>query len=146
MNARTDDHWQYGTTLHVMAPEVDAGDVFDRRFIEVTETDTAHPLYEKTCGGSVELFESALPASVNDEFEAIRTSQESFDGPRYFYKKTSLTGEKEIPLCELSTDDPVVYNKIRALDFPPFEPAYTEIAENKVYLTLSDREILSEMV
>lgn len=137
MNARDDDYWQYGTTLHVMAEDVDAGDVVDRNFVPITEDDTSRSLYEKTTEASIELFVDALPLLVNREVDAHRTPQSAFDGPRYFYSKDSLDGEKEIPRERLA--DPAaelaVYDRIRALDFPPHEPAYTRLDGRKIHLT-----------
>ncbi|WP_435344297.1 formyltransferase family protein [Haloarchaeobius sp. HRN-SO-5] len=137
LNARADDHWKHGTTLHVMAESVDAGDVVDRRFAEITETDTAWSLYQKVRDESVALFEDALPKLVDREVDELRTPQSEFDGPRYFYRKSSLDGMKEIPLEEVRDGGVEVYDRIRALDFPPHEPAHTRIRGEKVYLTLN---------
>lgn len=142
MNAREDDHWRYGTTLHVMAPRVDAGDVVDRRFVEITETDTARSLYERTREASLELFEANLPNLLDGTVVDMATQQDAYGGERYFYAKDSLDGEKHVGREELAADDPAVYDRIRALDFPPFEPAYTELRGERVYLTCSDYERL----
>nr|WP_253741755.1 hypothetical protein [Halorientalis sp. IM1011] len=40
---------------------LDAGDVIDRKFVPITEEDTARTLYERVRGASVELFEERLP-------------------------------------------------------------------------------------
>jgi len=137
MNAREDDYWQHGTTLHFMAEQVDAGDVVARRFAEITEDDTARSLYEKVRTESVELFEEQLPNIVSGKVHDMRTPQPDFDSPQYFYPKSSLDELKEIPLEELSDEDSEteVYDRIRALDFPPHEPAWTVVAGRKVYLT-----------
>lgn len=142
MNARADDHWRYGTTLHVMAPDVDAGDIVDRRFVDITEMDTARTLYERTCEASLELFESTLPAIVDGSVAELATPQDAYDGERYFYAKDSLDGQKRVDADAVAADDPAVYDRIRALDFPPFEPAYTELQGQRLYLTLSDYERL----
>jgi methionyl-tRNA formyltransferase len=142
MNAREDDYWKHGTTLHFMEEEVDSGDVVDRRFAEITEEDTARSLYEKTRERSVQLFEETLPKIVSGEVHDMRTPQSEFDGPRYFYYKSSLDGEKRIPAEELADpeDELALYDKIRALDFPPFKPAYTEIGGKEIHLTKSSYE------
>lgn len=57
MHARDDNHWKHGTTLHFMAPEVDAVGVVARRFAEISEDDTARTLYDKVCSESISLFE-----------------------------------------------------------------------------------------
>lgn len=142
LNARHDDHWRYGTTIHFMAEEVDAGDIVDRKFVEITETDTAKSLYEKTREKSVELFEETIPKIVSREVHEMRTPQEHFDGEQYFYPKSSLEGEKEIPLEALCEADEETYDKIRALDFPPFKPAYTIIDGEEIHLTLNSYEHL----
>jgi methionyl-tRNA formyltransferase len=141
-NARGDDHWRYGTTMHLMVEQVDAGPIVDRRFVEIRETDTARSLYERTREASVRLFEETLPRIVADEVHATATPQEAFDGERYFYLKADI--EKEIPLGRLAAaaDDEAtalaVYDTVRSLDFPPFEPAYTTVAGERVHLTVDD--------
>lgn len=136
MNAREDDHWTYGTTLHFMAEDVDAGDIVDRRFVDITEDDTARSLYEKTEEASIELFEASLPKIVSGEVHEMRTPQSEFDGERYFYTKKSLDGEKHVAPEELAGETSLaLYDKLRALEFPPHEPAYTELDGRRVYLT-----------
>jgi methionyl-tRNA formyltransferase len=139
MNAREDGHWKQGTTLHFMVEDVDAGPIVDRRLVDITEDDTAWTLYKKTREASVDLFESTLPALVSGEVHDLASPQSEFDGERYFYRKDSLDGLKEIPAAKLGTDDPdeqlALYDRIRALEFPPHEPAYTWFGEEKVHLT-----------
>jgi len=142
MNARDDDHWRYGTTLHVMAPEVDAGDIVARRFVPIEETDTARALYDRVTDASVELFREQLTTMRDEAVHRVATPQSAYNGERYFYTKESLDGEKAIPAERLTADDEAtqlaVYDKIRALDFPPFEPAYTELSDQRVYLTATN--------
>lgn len=142
MNARDDDHWRHGTTLHVMAESVDTGDVIARRFVDVREDDTARSLYDRVRETSVALFEETLPAIVADEVLSMATPQSAFDGPRYFYGKDSLDDLKEIPTEALADPERELelYDRIRALDFPPHEPAWTRLHGEKVYLTLSADE------
>lgn len=139
INARDDDHWKYGTTIHFMAEAVDAGDIVDRKFVEIKESDTARCLYDRTRGASVELFEETLPKIVSGEVHDLRTPQSAYDTERYFYDKSSLDDLKEIPSERLSDNSIELYDLIRALDFPPFQPAYTYIAGNKINLTAKCR-------
>jgi methionyl-tRNA formyltransferase len=142
MNARRDDHWRYGTTLHFMAEEVDAGDIVARNFVPITETDTARDLYCRTRAASVALFAETIDDIVSGRVHEMRTPQSAFPGERYFYTKESLDGTKEIDPAVLATDDPeerlALYDRIRALDFPPHEPAWTRLGDRKVYLTAND--------
>ncbi|MFC4358463.1 formyltransferase family protein [Halobium salinum] len=145
-NARPDDHWQYGTTMHFMVEKVDAGDIVARKFLDIRETDTARTLYDRTETVSVELFEELLPAIVSGAVHGMGTPQDEFDGERYYYSKASLDGEKLIPAAELAAaeDDPEaeleLYDRVRSLDFPPHEPAHTELGGRTVYLTTSGYE------
>lgn len=137
MNAREDDYWQHGTTLHFMAEQVDAGDIVARRFADITEDDTARSLYEKVQAESVQLFEEQLPNVVSGAIHTMRMPQSEFEGPQYFYPKSSLDGLKQIPLEVLLDEEKKTeaYDRIRALDFPPHEPAWTVVNGEKVYLT-----------
>lgn len=139
MNARTDDHWQYGTTLHEMVEEVDAGPIVDRAFVDIYEDDTARTLYDRTRKASLTLFEQWLPEIADRTILENTTSQEEFGGERYFYTKESLNDLFCIDADRLATEDRknalAVYDQIRALEFPPLDPAHTQIADEKVYLT-----------
>lgn len=136
MNARQDNYWKYGTTLHFMSEEVDAGDIVARNFVDIADTDTSKALYKKVEDASVELFFEMLPKIISGEVNEIRKPQKDFEGKSYFYSKTSLEGEKYIPLEDLKEkENKHIFDKIRALDFPPFEPAYTKMEGEKIYLT-----------
>lgn len=139
LNARADDHWRHGTTLHFMTEAVDAGDIVERRIVEITEDDTAETLYERTEDVSVELLEETLPEIISGEVHELRTPQSEYNGPRYHYRSEDIEGEKRIPIEDLR--DPgselAVYDRIRAFDFPPFEPAFTVLNDRKIHLTKS---------
>ncbi|WP_435146697.1 methionyl-tRNA formyltransferase [Halobaculum sp. P14] len=136
MNARKDDYWKHGTTMHFMAEDVDAGDIIDRRFVEIDEDDTARSLYERTREASEALFEDMLPHIVSGDVMEMGTPQSEFGGERYFYTKDSLDDVKQVDPEELGDPDDVeLYDRIRAVDFPPFEPAYTELNGRRIYLT-----------
>ena len=137
LNARDDDHWQHGTTLHFMTEAVDRGDIIDRTFVEITESDTARTLYDRTEDASVSLLESNLDSFVTGELLDMGTPQSAFDGPRYYYTREDIEGEKGIPPERFRDPaaETAVYDRIRAFDFPPFEPAYTTLDGETVYLT-----------
>lgn len=141
MNARTDGHWKHGTTLHVMAEQVDAGDIIDRRFVEIAEGDTARTLYEKVREASVKLFDAHLIEFAEKSVTDGATPQAEFVSKRYFYNKDSLDKIKNISRTELERmDENELYDRVRALDFPPFEPAYIELGNHQIYLTKTGYE------
>jgi methionyl-tRNA formyltransferase len=139
MNARDDNHWEYGTTLHYMNEKLDQGDIIARRFIQIEKNDSALSLYEKVEKESISLFSSLLPKVISGEVENMRTPQTEFDGKRYFYTKDSLQNIKFIPIDRLCNPklQKENYDIIRSLYFPPHKPAYTEIRGAKIYLTPS---------
>jgi methionyl-tRNA formyltransferase len=142
LNARGDDHWRHGTTLHVMTEKVDKGEIIDREFVEITADDTAKSLYNRTEDASVELLKSSLGRFVDGSLLDRTTPQSEFDGPRYFYKREDIEGEKKIPRDELAdpSNETAIYDRIRAFDFPPFEPTHTSINGQKIYLTKNGYE------
>lgn len=144
LNARPDDYWEHGTTLHVMTEDIDAGDIIDRKFVTIAEDDTSWSLYRKVSKKSVELFNELLPRLGTNQLEKLRMSQSKFDGPRYYYEKSSIEGKKQIPFEKVQNADVEVYDRIRAFDFPPHEPAYTRIQGKKVYLTLTGYQDLDD--
>jgi hypothetical protein len=83
------------------------------------------------------LLNENLDYFVSGELAEMGTPQSAFDGPRYYYTNEDIEGEKQISIEQLSdpTSESTVYDRIRAFDFPPFEPAYTTINDKKIYLT-----------
>lgn len=137
LKAREDDHWRYGTTLHFMAPAVDEGDIVDRRFLDIEPTDTARTLYDRVEDLSVELFADHVPNIADGSIISRRTPQSAFDGPVYYHARDSLADLKEISReTFVDPDDPLaLYDRVRALEFPPFTPAYTGVGDRRLYLT-----------
>lgn len=146
LNARKDEHWRHGSTLHFMTETVDSGDIVARHFVEITEDDTAETLYSRTEEAAMALLEETLPAILSGEVWDMRTPQSEFDGPRYHYRREDIVGEKKIPINELRDPEKEleVYDRIRAFDFSPFEPAYTDINDRRIHLTKSRFEQLRE--
>lgn len=142
MNARKDNYWKYGTTFHFMTEKVDAGDIIARKFVDISEEDTARSLYEKTERASIKLFREMVPHIITGNVVEMKTPQDELGEKRYHYKKDSLKSKKEISLNQFCDPDRSVdiYDKIRALDFPPFEPAYTRIGGHKIHLTKNSYE------
>jgi methionyl-tRNA formyltransferase len=127
-----------------MAEAVDAGAIVDRKFVPIAEDDTARTLYERTRDASISLFEEMLPAIVAGDVDGMGTPPETFDGERYFHRQELLADLKELPVDALADPDreTEVYDRIRALDFPPFEPAYVVVNDQRVYLTATSYEAL----
>jgi methionyl-tRNA formyltransferase len=129
-----------------MTEDVDAGEVIDRRFTKISDTDTARSLYEKAEMIGYKLFEDNLPKLISKQIEYQCTPQCEMPGPRYVYDRNSIDQFQFIPIEKIrnKTDELYVYDNIRALDFPPFDPAYTLLNGKKVYLSMTGHSDISE--
>jgi methionyl-tRNA formyltransferase len=137
LNAREDDYWKYGTTLHFMNEEVDKGPIVDRSFVEIKKSDTAKSLYEKVEEKSVDMFKKNLRFIKNKEINKMATPQSEYSGPVYYYTSEELKELKEIPVSWFGDNESEmrIRDRVRAVEFPPFEPAYVKMNGSKVYLT-----------
>ena len=95
-----------GTTLQVMAEEIDAGDVLCQEPVEVRPDDTAETLYRRLEETSFELFRSAWP-TVRD----LEPTPQAGEGS---YHRTS-----ELASLDPTGDDLAVVDRLRARTFPP---------------------------
>ncbi len=116
-----------GTTLHMMVEKVDAGDIIAERQLPVSLYDTAKDLHDRMEDLSIAMLKEEFTSIVNGTFNRRKQV-----GIGHVYK---LDLDKELNLEE---DPYVIYNKIRSLDFPPYDPAYFYHAGKKIYVTLED--------
>jgi methionyl-tRNA formyltransferase len=137
INARNDDDWTYGTTLHWINAGTDTGPIISTACCDINEDDTALSLYNRVEEISARLFDEWINKIIDahkhnrlNEIPRIEQGQ-----GKYYYSKNSL--EKEISIDLLKNQPIKAYDIIRALDFPPFEPAYVVIDGRKVYLRVS---------
>lgn len=122
------------TTLHIMVEKVDAGDIIAERTIPISFLDTAKTLYDKVYRESIQMFKDEFPNILSGKFKTKKQS-----GERHLYLKDL---DKRV---DISGDRLKTYNKIRSLDFPPYEPAYYMEGGKKINITTEDyvRRILS---
>ena len=119
---------QYGTTLHTMTGELDAGKLIDQELFDIDPNETALELYSRTKDYSTALLKRNLEnfAEGNIALEPIDTSSEAVN-PR-----SSLDKFREISAATLLNPQEF-YKAVRALDFPPFEPVFLAINGKKYY-------------
>ena len=116
---------KYFVTIHKIEPEVDSGSIVAETGIEISPDETALSLYKKTIPVAGLLFKSFLLHL--SEKKLLFKRQE---GEGTFYKKNSLD---EIRVLKLSDSEEIISKKIRAVYFPPYEPAYFLINKQKFY-------------
>ena len=123
---------EYFMTIHRIESEVDAGDIVMESSIEISKNETALSLYKKTTTEVKTLFAKFLNRLKENTLE-YKTQK----GAGRFYKKSSL---EELRKLDLSKDNLYLNRAIRALYFPPYEPAYFILNDQKVYCLPDNRE------
>jgi len=114
-----------GVTMHTMTEEFDEGTIVDKKYVPITNEDTGESLYEKTTDAAVKLFKKFVPRFEKNGF----LYAEPITSGRYYNK--ALPNNGEIDWSQLPRD---IYNFIRALYHPPFEPAHTMVDGKKLYV------------
>ncbi len=110
---------EFGTSLHMMVPQVDAGDIlFERRF-EMKEEEWVKNLYERTLDESKLLFSAHWNQILASDYS--KTPQADFQEERSssFHLRNEIDQVKSIDATW-----PIERQKLhfRASFFPPFEP------------------------
>jgi methionyl-tRNA formyltransferase len=119
---------RYGTTLHELAPELDAGRIIAQRDFPIEPFETAKELYERTAVQSYQLAKEWFPRIMRGDSTAgtYPSRNASFLNPR-----DSLADLKYI---SLQTPTRKAFAKAAALDFVPWEPAFVTYGAEKYYL------------
>ncbi|MCM8786985.1 MAG: hypothetical protein NC935_02910 [Candidatus Omnitrophica bacterium] len=121
----------YGVSFHYINEGIDSGDIIDVLRFPIEDNDTAFDLYKKTVKYGFLLFKKIAPLIIEEakkgkRYNAIR---QDLKKGRYF-SRDSLKN-KEV---NLNWPREKIYNFVRGLEFPPFEPAYIKYKEKKIYL------------
>jgi methionyl-tRNA formyltransferase len=123
-----------GVTLHYMDSTLDTGDIVARREVETNFSDTGKDLYQRLEDTQVELFKQTWPDVVGGNVSLIE--QEQDEGT---YHRTDEFEE----LCEIDGEETVQAKKfldrLRALTFPPYDNAKTEVDGETYYIDVEIR-------
>lgn len=119
------DEKEYAVTIHWIAPEVDSGDLVLESSVEVTPSDTARSLYQKTLPEAENLMKNFLRLLQKNKVPRIPLS-----GEGTYYGKNAWAAKKVVAL----NDEPdLIDRKTRASFFPPYEPARLDVSGKKIY-------------
>jgi methionyl-tRNA formyltransferase len=118
----------YGTTMHEMAPELDAGRIIAQRTFAILPGETARELYERTSHESRLLAAEWFPKLCRGDYTPYAPENGE---PSFLNRRDSLAELKALPLTT-----PLARARIiaAALDFVPWEPAYVLADDRKYYL------------
>lgn len=118
---------EYGVTLHYIDEGIDTGPVIDKKVFELKREWTGKDLYDMATGEGFKLFQENLNSIIEEN--AVSQKQKTSEELK-FYKKSQFPSHNIT--FEGSGED--VYNRIRALMFPPFPHPYFYIGDRKIYL------------
>ena len=121
-----------GGTIHFINEGIDTGDIIKRIEFKVNDSDTSETIFKKTQMSLYNGFAKLLPKIINNTFMVIK--QEELLRKGYvtkYYNRNSIVEKK---LINLNDDKKTIDKKIRAFDFPFFEPAYFMINNKKYYV------------
>lgn len=126
-----------GGTLHYIDENIDTGAIIRRCEFEVQPDDTAYTVHQKTQQTLEKNLEEIIPEALKGRLPCIDQDELTNKGVESsYYDKHSLEGQKEIKLDEMDCDE--IIRRIRAFDFPGYEPAYiVDKNGRKVYLRYS---------
>lgn len=126
---------RFGASIHYMGEKIDQGPIIKTKWFQLSSSMTAKDISEKTEGVAFQLFKEVFPRflrtgrlQATPQTTIINAKRIS---PRY-YSKDSLRDLREI---DLSWEPKKIFDHVRALEFPPFSPAFFTYGGKKIYLT-----------
>jgi methionyl-tRNA formyltransferase len=124
-----------GGTLHWVDEGIDHGDILRRCEFPIEENDTGYSVFQKTQITLCENMIDIIPKVLNSEIKAepIQNLKNQGHESRYFNKQ-SIFDCKEVT-ADMPQDE--ILRKIRAFDFPGYEPAYAFVNGKRIYLRIT---------
>ena len=130
---------KFGITLHYITEEVDAGPVIRTSWLKIFPHDTGKTLYERTHRLGKKLFAGLLPLILSEAQKGRKVEAvPQLDASARYYSRDSLS-DKEVNLLFPYKK---IYDFVRALQFPPFEPAYFLYKNRKIHLSVNKGRII----
>lgn len=127
---------QYRVSMHYITEGIDDGPIIGQNTIKIRINETGFTLYQKSQISAISLFKQYAPKIIKAAKKGNKfPAKTQDDGKANYYKRDSLKNKE----CDLVWDKSKLYNFVRALDFPPFEPAHIILNGQKIFLTLNQR-------
>ena len=131
---------RHGLTLHYVDEGIDSGSVVSETSLSIRKEDTAQTLYDRAQKKAAIFFKKIAPKIIDYAKKGRFHPAKSQDETRANYYDRDSLSNKEV---SLDWNKEKLYNFVRAVDFPPLEPAYILVGEKKVYLTVSKLKKIS---
>lgn len=125
---------QSGGSLHIINEAIDAGDILGRKFFDLESNDTSFSVYQKTQKALFKAFADNIEGILDETLEAVPQSVFIANGEeKGYFNKRAIDKKKEIDLNTITPEE--LDRRVRGLDFPGHESAYTIVNGNKIYMT-----------
>ncbi len=123
-----------GGTLHYIDAGIDTGDVLRRCEFNIEKDDTGYSVFQKTQKVLYENMIDIIPLVLNNAIQAIPMQDLLAKGHEHrYFNKESIGKQKKITEQDL-VDPVMLLRKVRAFDFPGYEPAYYEVDGKRIYM------------
>lgn len=125
-----------GGTLHWIDEGIDTGDILRRCKFKIEYNDTGYTVFQKTQIALYENLISIIPEVLNGTIKGTPIDEYISKGyPKRYFKKNSILDYKQVYMKDFR--DGSAIRKIRAFDFPGYEPAYMVAEGEKIYLRVT---------
>jgi methionyl-tRNA formyltransferase len=128
--ALLDGKKEFGTTIHLMAPGIDNGDILFQKRFPIPENCWVGDLYDRTFQESVKLFRYTLGHVVTGQYQPV--PQKDLE-PKYgtaYHNRSEMEGLKQI---DLNWDADRIARTLRATMMPGFEPPYCILNGERIF-------------
>lgn len=129
----------FGVTLHYIDEGIDTGPIIDISWLDIFPDDTGKMLFDRTQRLAKRLFQEKLPDILESAKKGKRVSAYKQDNNKAHYYNAKTLINKEV---NLFWSREKIYNFVRALQFPTFEPAFFKYKDKKIYLAVQNGNII----
>lgn len=138
-HAITNGEKKYGVTMHYVDNTIDTGSIIEVSLLDILPEDTGRTLYDKAQVLAFHLFKKQFLKIVYAALKNKKVkAQKQNDSKSRYYDRNSLKSIKQINKADLVFENEEqtvsIYDRVRALEFEPFEPSYIVDDNNKIYL------------
>lgn len=126
-----------GGTLHFIDTGIDTGDVLRRCEFKIEEEDTGYSVFQKTQKTLLDNMLDIIPQVLSGSVQSIPMQELIAQGHEHrYFNKESIHVLKRITQEDIENPNALL-KKVRAFDFPGYEPAYLEVDNKKIYMRLT---------
>lgn len=121
----------FGTTIHKLEESTDAGSIICEDRFNISESISVSELYDITFEKSLDLFKDNIKNIIDGKITLTKQEELVYKRSKSFHVRSEINKIKEISLV---WDEEKIDRYLRATSMPGFEPPFTYIKGNKIYL------------